>query len=133
MHSLGLLHALNTNTGEIPPTISGHLLGERLWDPQSSPLHPHLAISLAPYKSHSGPSGPKSQKTSQKGSRGLSAPGSRKVEKKSKKGQKRVKNNLFSTFSTLFRLLSNLFDPGAERPREPFFRLFWDFGPEGPE
>ena len=30
---------------------------------------------------------------------------------------------------------SQILDPGAERPGEPFlfFRLFWDFGPEGPE
>ena len=45
----------------------------------------------------------------EKSSWGLSTPGSKKVEKKSKKGQKQVKNNLFSTFSTLFRLFFNIF------------------------
>ena len=72
-------------------------------------------------------------KKSKKSCRGLSAPGSKKVEKKSKKGQKRVKNDLFSTFSTFFQLFFNLFGPRGREAPATFFRLFWDFGPEGPE
>ena len=50
------------------------------------------------------------------------------------KGQKRVKNNLFfRLFQPFFNIFSAFFDPGVERPRELFFQLFGDFGPEGPE
>ena len=75
----------------------------------------HLQL-LGPLQGSFGPFGPEIPKKSKKNSRGRS----KKVEKKSKKGQKRVKNNLFfDLFSTFFRLFSTLFDPGAERPREP--------------
>ena len=80
-----------------------------------------LAISLAPYRSHSGPSGPKSKKSKKKKrkpSRGLSAPGSKEVKRRSKKGQKRLTNNLLPTFLTP---PGNLFGDffGISRPKGP--------------
>ena len=71
-----------------------------------------------------------SEKISEKGFRGLSAPGPlgpgvKKLEHESKNDN----FSIFPGFSTLFRAF---FDPGAERPRQPLFRLFSGFPKERP-
>ena len=80
----------------------------------------------------------KLRKKSEKGFPGPLGPGVE--EKKSqKKVEKRVENDYFSSFfrvfvsfSTLFPTFFEFFDPGAERPREPLFRLFSEFSRERP-
>ena len=76
-----------------------------------------------------GPFGPKSEKSLEKGSRGLSALGAQKVRKQSK-------INYFSSFFQVFNLVFDFFltfsAPRSQEAREPFSRLFSDFGPKGP-
>ena len=70
-----------------------------------------------------------------------------KVGRKSRKGfsgplgqgPKKSENNRKSTIQKLFQVFNSVFDifltfwaPGAERPREPFSRVFSDFGPKRP-
>ena len=72
--------------------------------------------SLAFYRGQKGPSLENSEKNLKRG-------------KNSKKSRKllffKFFFRVFDSFSTLFRLFSCFFDPGAERPREPLFRLFF--------
>ena len=78
-----------------------------------------VAIFFACYRGHLGPSGPKSKKSPKLGSRG------REGQKSRKRVEKESKIDYFWTFSTLFRLFFDFSTPGAERPREPIFWLFF--------
>ena len=93
---------------------------------------PKLATSLAFYRSQKGLSLENSEKSPKRGSRGREAPVSKKLKKsrkKLKKGRKLEKNLKNSHFRLFFGVF---FDPGAERPQEPFFRLFSEFFRERP-
>ena len=85
-----------------------------------------LAVSLAPYRSHSGP------KKSRKEVPGASRPGVKEGRKKSKKVKNESKTTFFRLFQPFFDFFSTFFDPAAERPREPFFDFFGISGPKGP-
>ena len=68
-----------------------------------------------------------------KGVPGASRPrGQKNFEKGSKMTIFQVIFRVFGSFSTLFRLFLSFFNPGAERPREPFFRLFSEFSRQRP-
>ena len=83
-------------------------------NPLSGPrLRATVAISLAPYRSHSGASGPKSQK-SRKKVPGASRP---RGQERLKKSRKKVKNESKTTFFQLF---------------QPFFDFFSTFLTPGP-
>ena len=83
-----------------------------------------VAISLAPYRSHSGPSGPKSQKSRKKSSEGLSAPGSEKVGKSRKKVENDTKTTFLSRFQPCFDFFFNLFWPRGREALGTFFSTF---------
>ena len=92
-----------------------------------------FAISLAPYvRSHSGPSGPKSPKKSKKGSRRLSTAGSKRLKKSRKRSKTIEKQPFLNIFKLFFDFFVNLFRPRGRKAPGTFFRLFWDFGPKGP-
>ena len=80
------------------------------------------------YRGHLSPPGLKLEKESENEFRRAGPKKSRKASRK------RVKIDCFSTILTLFRLrLRHFLGPGASRPRELIFRLFFPtLGPEGP-
>ena len=91
-----------------------------------SQSHLLLATSLAPYRSHSGP---KSQKV-EKRFPGPLGPEVKKGQNKSRKKAEKVEKRLFlSRFRPFLDFFSTLFDPGVERPREPFLDFFGISGP----
>ena len=89
---------------------------------------PGLGTSLAFYRGQKGPC----LENSEKGFPGPLGPGVKEARKKSKKSRKRVKNPKKTWRIVIFDSFSIFFSPGAERPREPLFRLFSEFSREGP-
>ena len=88
-----------------------------------------VAKTFARYRGHLGPPGPKLEKESENEFPGPLGPEAQKVEKRSRK---RVKIDCFSTILTLFQLRLRLFGPRGREAPELIFRLFSNFGPEGP-
>ena len=82
---------------------------------------PTFGTSLALYRGEKGLSLENPQKESEKGLPGPLGPGA-------EKARNRVENDYFSSFfrvlGLFFDSFSSFFSPRAERPREPFFRLF---------
>ena len=106
-------------------------LEQRFWSlwtenrgaPKTQIQRPRI-LQSPPYRSHSGPSGPNSRKNRKKDP-GASRPRGQKRLKKAEKVEKRL---FLSRFQTFFDFLKPfLTGPGN------LFRLFREFGPEGPE
>ena len=84
-----------------------------------------IAISMAPYRSHSGPSGAKSQRSRKR-------LGQKKLKQGREKVEKTEKKVVFDSL-TIFLTFVNIFDPGVEEALEPFFALFGRISvPKGP-
>ena len=93
-----------------------------------------FAIFSACYRGHLGPSGPNDQKKSENGFPAPLGPGGRKGRKRvEKESKKSPKSAMIVNFGLFFDSFSTFSTPGAERPREPIFGPFLDFGPEVPK
>ena len=84
-----------------------------------------IRFSLAPYRGHSGPSGPKSQKSRQKVPGAFRPRGQKRLKKVGKRLKKSKQGCFWLVVDLFFDFFWTSFDPGAERPREPFFDFFW--------
>ena len=49
-----------------------------------------------------------------------------------KEGQGRLKKVVIHSLLAFFSIFATFFEPGAKRPREPFFDFFGISGPKGP-